>query len=407
MKKFIVIIFLLGLNFIFADDCIEFTPLKTVNKFILVVDRSGSMSGEAIEQARFAIKNFIKDMHSNDEAAIIAFDDKIDVLCNGTTDKSHLEDLVNKLTARGGTHLYDALGKASILAHRTSNQKIIIFLTDGHDGGSNLNISNLNNINLSEGIYVFGIGLGDVNQEALEEIAEKTGGKFGYTPNSQELSNIYSTVLNNYYQNIGNKLSKESKLIISSIPSNQAVYINGEKLKFKTPAVVNHLKPGDYNIVVNFPRGEWKCSSHIDAGKTGLIKARQSELGRDLAIVSDIKSALVFLDDAFIGYTSNYPVTTKTVKTGFFKAEEIPNLSKQLIIKNVPLGEHKIKLVGYPEMQGFFQPLAMSFKIEKLNGFIEAKFLNTKIQFKETDQVLIQKKSKSPFDMDDMFDELD
>jgi len=407
MKKLLVMLLALWSYNASGQECLETEPLVMTNKFILVVDRSGSMSGEAIRQAQIALKSFIDDMKPADEAALIVFDDQIDVWSTGNRDKLKLKELVDRLTPRGGTRLYDALGRASMLAHQTQSQRIIIFMTDGHDWGSHLKIENLNSINPSEGIYVYGIGLGDVNKDALREIARQTGGDFIYTPTGAELKNIYRTVLANYYQTTGARLQTTAQLIIRSLPSNQKVILNGRTLEKTTPVMIDQLAAGRYKLEVGFGRGTWKCEFDLKGGIKGFVNARESDLGRDLVIASDVKFAMVFIDGNFVGYTSAYPLIEKTVKTGWFKKGKVVDYSRQLIVKNVPQGTHTIRLVGFPEMEGFFDPIQFDFTVKNKNIAIAANFTQRTGGFEEIDQSLKPRKSNDPFESEDPFSELE
>jgi uncharacterized protein YegL len=407
MKKLFIVFLLIRSFALFADDCYQLEPLKNTNHFILVVDRSGSMSGEAIDQARKALDGFIDDMRSDDQASIVAFDDRIEVWNSSTSNKNSLHRSIRKLSARGGTRLYDAIGKAGMIAHQNNEQSIIIFFTDGHDGGSHLNISDLSGINLSQGVYVYGIGLGDVNQDALEQIAKKTGGKSIYTANSNKLSNIYHEVISNYYQLYGNRINKKSRIVVRSIPSKKPVIINGDRLLGTTPLLIDNLLPGTYDISVGFKRGDWKCQVDLPVGNTGRINARQDDLGRDIVIVSDVKYAMVFIDENFVGYTSVNPVVEKTVRKGFFKKVKVSNYSKQLVVQNVPKGKHTVRVVGLPDVENFFKPIETSFTINKKNIAISASCFNGLIETKETKQELRNYKKDDSYDeMDDMFKEL-
>ncbi len=407
MKKLFIVFLLIRSFALFADDCYQLEPLKNTNHFILVVDRSGSMSGDAIKQAKRAIDGFIDDMRSGDRASIIAFDDRIEVWKSGISNKRSLHKSIDKLSARGGTRLYDAIGKAGMLAHQNNDQSIIIFFTDGHDGGSHLSISDLSGINLSQGIYVYGIGLGDVNQNAIEQIALKTGGKSIYTANSNKLKNIYHEVISNYYQVYGNRINEKSRIVIRSIPSKKSVIINGDQISGTTPLLVDNLLPGTYDITVGFKRGDWKCSIDLPVGNTAKINARQDDLGRDIVIVSDVKYAMVFIDNIFIGYTSVNPVVEKTVRKGFLKKIKVNNYDKQLIVKNVPKGKHSVRVVGLPDVANFFNPVETSFMINKKNIVVRASCFNGLIETKETKQELRKNNEDDPYnEMDDMFKEL-
>ncbi len=409
MKKIIYILLVLIPFFdLFAVDCIKLKPTEINNHFILVVDKSGSMSGEPIKHIKSALNNFVNDMKNNDKISLVLFDNQVRVTNVYTSNKQQIYNSINKIHADGGTALYDALGKASVLAHENGSQSIIIFFTDGYDNSSRLSIKNVKSIALSQGIYVYGIGLGDINQEALTNVARKTNGDFLHANNSNQLSDLYNKVLSNYYDIFDRTKINSSRIVIKSQPVSQSVYLNGNLLKHKTPIVVENLKPGFYEIVVKFKRGDWKCSTEIDPGYTGKINARENELGRDLVVISDVKSAMVFLDDNFVGYTSKYPFVSKTVKTGWFSKTKNFNFNKQLVIENISTGNHKIKIVGLEDVDNFFQPLGKEIYVNKKDIIINAEFLNNKIHSKETKKTIRDYMTNTPYDkVDNMFDELE
>ena len=70
-----------------------------------VLDRSGSMAGEKIENLRKAVQLVIDQLDPTDIVSIVIFDDQADVLVPATpaTDKNALKAKVNSITDRGGT----------------------------------------------------------------------------------------------------------------------------------------------------------------------------------------------------------------------------------------------------------------------------------------------------------------
>jgi len=393
---------------LFAGDCFSISDTDISNHFILVVDKSGSMDGEPIKNIKSALYHFVEDMNPDDRASLILFDHRVRVENVFTSDKAQLKGSIKDIDAGGGTAVYDALGKASILAHENGGQSIIVFFTDGYDNSSKLSIRNIKSIATSQGIYVYGIGLGEVNQQALTEIAQKTNGDFYYTDNSSQLTNLYAKSLRNYYNAFDQKKLNTSRLIVKSHPANRPVFLNGNPIKGKTPVIIENLQPGSYEVTVEFDRGEWSCSGEMDPGQTGRVNARENELGRDIAIISDVKSAMVFIDDVFVGYTSKFPFVKKTVRKGWFKKETKFNFDKQLIVENISAGTHKVKIIGLAEMENFFNPLEKTITISDKDIIINAEFLRSNIFSKRTNKVLRKSIKKTPYDkVDKMFDELE
>lgn len=408
MKKLICFLLLIPILNLFADDCITISPTKTNNHFILVVDKSGSMGGEPVKNIKSALQNFVQDMKGNDKASLILFDDVVHVTDVYSSNKPRLNNSIRNFNVGGTTALYDALGKAAVLAHEKNDQTIIVFFTDGHDNSSHLTLSDIKSVTHSQGFYVYGIALGDVNQRELANIARETNGAFMYADNSRQLTDLYDKVLSNYYNIFDKTKNQTARIIVKSHPSGRPVYVNGNLQKHNTPLIMENLRPGSYNVLVKFDRGEWECAAEIFGGYTGEIEARENDLGRDIAVISDVKSAMVFIDDNFVGYTSNHPFIARTVKTGWFSKTTKFNFDKQLIIKNIPKGNHVIKIIGLEEMENFFQPLEKRIYIDKQDLIINAEFLQNNLEVKETKKILRQEESDDPYDnIDDMFENME
>ena len=77
-----------------------------------VVDRSGSMAGNSMAQAKEALTHFVDSMHSHDRGAIIGFNSSALVYSYFNTGKSVLKDAISKITATGGTSVESGLVKA-------------------------------------------------------------------------------------------------------------------------------------------------------------------------------------------------------------------------------------------------------------------------------------------------------
>lgn len=210
-------------------------PLSSVEQFtnpavpiavLLVIDGSGSMAGQPLEQAKQSAIQFLDGLGPDDQAAVIAFGDKVDLNtldpakeADFTTDKEALKALVNGLTTQAGqvtTPLYDAIFKSVRLAasHPAGNRVVIVF-TDGREGDaqgrkvSTLSreapIAEANQVN----IPIFTIGLGrSADTDYLQEVAVRTGGEFSTAPAADQLQAIY--------QSIADKLRQQYRLAFQS-----------------------------------------------------------------------------------------------------------------------------------------------------------------------------------------------
>ena len=70
-------------------------------------------------------------------------------------------------------------------------------------------------MNVSEGVFVYGIGLGRVDKEKLGKLVAATGGRLELTRDSTELKDLYLHVLEQYYQKYGNRQAETGTLLIN------------------------------------------------------------------------------------------------------------------------------------------------------------------------------------------------
>ncbi|WP_367007167.1 VWA domain-containing protein [Streptococcus sp. ZY19097] len=117
-------------------ESIETNNLHKLNQIILLLDASGSMSGEALEKEKEATKKIVTDLlkKGNSEIAIIRFADYAWNLSSFSSDEDYLRNSVDDLFALGGTNYSDALKLANDMFNeygKTDSVKSIIFITDG------------------------------------------------------------------------------------------------------------------------------------------------------------------------------------------------------------------------------------------------------------------------------------
>ena len=182
---------------------------------IFVIDKSGSMSGEKISQARDALIYILQKLGNDDRFNIIDFDNGIYTFSenlesvNSKTIEEAL-DYVNNIDSGGSTNINDALLTAIETIGNTTNTetpRIVFFLTDGlptagvtDEESITQNVKDANIVGeVDASIFVFGVGY-DVNTHLLDKISnENHGGRVYVDPDESietALTELYNKIQN-------------------------------------------------------------------------------------------------------------------------------------------------------------------------------------------------------------------
>jgi len=171
---------------------------------ILVLDTSGSMDGEKIEQAQEALAYVLEHLNEEDRFNVIAFSTGLRQYASRLRPASEAREAiawVQRLEAVGGTDINRALLEA--LAQTDAERStVIIFLTDGLPTEGVTEIEQiLSNVEATAPdnarLFPFGVG-DDVNTVLLDTLAEQSGGAAGYVrPHEridEEVSGFYAKI---------------------------------------------------------------------------------------------------------------------------------------------------------------------------------------------------------------------
>lgn len=175
-----------------------------------VIDRSGSMDGQPIELAKQAVSQAVGLLDHRDRAALVVYDDAIDVLFPlATTDSSgraRLRHTLTQVDARGSTNLCDGwlTGCRELAKHAGAHleQERIrraILLTDGlaNAGETSLDVICHHATELRRrGISTTTLGMGQqFDERLLSGMAEAGGGNFVYLESATQLSQTFEREL--------------------------------------------------------------------------------------------------------------------------------------------------------------------------------------------------------------------
>jgi Ca-activated chloride channel homolog len=163
---------------------------------IFVVDRSGSMSGDKIEQARGAARFVLSNLRENDLFNIIAYDSNVETfrpeLQRFTPQAlNEANAYVDGLFAGGSTNIDGALQTALGMVQDKSIATWIVFLTDGLPTTGEQNelriAANSKKANKNEArVISFGVGY-DVNSRLLDRLSRENRGQSQYVRPDENL----------------------------------------------------------------------------------------------------------------------------------------------------------------------------------------------------------------------------
>jgi Ca-activated chloride channel family protein len=130
----------------------------------IVLDTSGSMVGEKIDEARRALDRFVFDLlDERDEVFLYRFSDRPVLVQDWTTDRASLSRTMARITPNGGTALYDAVLEAIPMAARGKNpKKAVVVITDGNDTTSRATLHAVREALNDSEVLLYAVGIDGV-----------------------------------------------------------------------------------------------------------------------------------------------------------------------------------------------------------------------------------------------------
>jgi Ca-activated chloride channel family protein len=209
-------------------------PKKTV---VFVMDRSGSMSGKKIEQAKEALKFVLNNLREGDLFNIVAYDSAVESFrpelekYNEET-RSQAIGFVEGLYAGGGTNIEGALKSALSQLNDSSRPNFVIFLTDGlptvgetNEGKIVASAKEYNRVRAR--VMSMGVGY-DVNSRLLDRITSSSQGQSDYVRPDEDIEAHVSKLYNR---------------ISSPIMTDVAVKFEYDELRAEEGNPINRLFP--------------------------------------------------------------------------------------------------------------------------------------------------------------------
>ncbi len=231
--------------------------------FTLIIDRSGSMGGEKIIQAKNAASYIVQNLNEGDKFNIVDFATDVSSFRSNhvdfnSTNLTQALNYISSIIASGTTNISGSFDLAvpQFSSANDSTANIIIFLTDGQaTAGITQTEQLINHINqliqtTETNILLFSFGIGlDVNQQLLTQISSDNSGFATFL-----LGNQLEEVLISFYQQIRNP-----------VLLNTSISFNPQFLNQIFPAPLPNLYKGQQMIV----SGRYSTPGNINVTLSG------------------------------------------------------------------------------------------------------------------------------------------
>lgn len=155
-------------------------PVKGTTKtgyVYLLVDRSASMAGNKIKQAKSGALNFAKDsLTKNYYTGLIQFDSSAKLVCEPYSSLSLLEKGLMRLEVGDTTHMAKAINLAHGMLKDIPGNRVMVIVTDGTPNGPGDPLSSLRagEDAKKSGIDIITIGTDDADEEFLKRLASSS-----------------------------------------------------------------------------------------------------------------------------------------------------------------------------------------------------------------------------------------
>ncbi len=235
----------------------------------IVLDRSGSMSGQKLDIAKRAVEMAIDRLASDDRFSVVVYDDTVDVVIASTmaTTAARREavDRLRTIDARGSTNLGEGWlrGCEQVAAHlATDGVNRCLLLTDG--------LANIGMTDTTElaghatalrerGVSTSTFGVGnDFDERLLQEMADAGGGHFYYIADAPQIADAITSEVGETLQIVAREVflevSTREEIKIEAITPNK-VTVSGNR----TMVALGDLgaeQAVDVVLRLTFPYGE-------------------------------------------------------------------------------------------------------------------------------------------------------
>ena len=212
----------------------------------LVLDRSGSMSGNKIAKAREAAIAALRSLSPQDLFSMVIYDHNVQTLVppQSAANTQWIESRIRSIGAGGNTALYGAVSQGAAEVRKNLYDQYVHRLVLLSDGLANVgpsspaDLARLGAALIKEGISVTTIGIGtDFNEDLMTQLADRSDGNHYFVESSRDLPRIFAAEL-------GDVLSVAARKVVIEIDCPDGVWplrIIGREGRIRDKRVEIHM----------------------------------------------------------------------------------------------------------------------------------------------------------------------
>lgn len=176
----------------------HFEPEGSPLELVLAVDVSGSMS-QSVPQLKMAVKQFLSAISNRNHVTMLAFNDTWYTLARREADPAARVKAVDRLSAWGGTSLYDVVVKSFDQVSKEPGRHAVVVFTDGEDRSSLTTLDSVEaRIRKSDAtLYTVSLGRGPkiaALKAVLERLTAATGGRTVFAEHADKLEGPFGEI---------------------------------------------------------------------------------------------------------------------------------------------------------------------------------------------------------------------
>ena len=143
----------------------------------VAVDRSFSMKGAELANAKAGAQAFLAALRRGDQSMVIAIGSEVEAVAPLSTDRNAQQSAIDALQPWGTTELHDAVIRSIDAIQSARGRRALVLLSDGNDRYSTASAADALERARHSDVMVYGFALGKGRPPLFTELAVLTGGR--------------------------------------------------------------------------------------------------------------------------------------------------------------------------------------------------------------------------------------